>query len=61
MGGTASGRQRALERTAVASRHRDTVPAIFDDGGSFLQIEIAVRPTQCPLCPIATNFRIAAK
>jgi hypothetical protein len=26
------------ERTALASRHRDTVPAIFDDGGS-------------PLCP----------
>ena len=40
------------ERTAVASRHhRDTVLAIFDDGGSFSNIETAERPTQCPLCP----------
>ena len=45
-----------LMRRGLSSRHhRDTVPAIFDD------IEIAVRPTQCPLCPIATKFRSAGE
>jgi hypothetical protein len=41
-----SGRRRDhRERIAAASRHhRHMVPAIFDDGGSFSQIEIAVRP-----------------
>ena len=38
---------KVLPRTAVASRHRDTVPAAAVSHKS----EIAVRPTQCPLCP----------
>jgi hypothetical protein len=47
------------ERTAVASRHRDTLPAIFDDGVSFSKIECVLLNVR--YAPEATKFRSASK
>jgi hypothetical protein len=61
VGGTTSAGSAYWERTAVASRHRDTVPAIFDDGAVSHKSTLRCALLNVRYAPIATKLRSAAK